>query len=173
MIKHIPGICIAGLLLFTACNNNKDSQTPGNTDTTSNTNTAPAVNNPVDNNAEPANQSSYKYDESVTITGKIGTETFYGAPGYGENPATDKKENPFLLILDKPIDVIGDPNPEDDSKESKSGVSKIQLIFDEKAIDMKAHMGTYVRLTGTLFGAHTGHHHTPVLMDVISAVPHK
>lgn len=166
-------LCISAMVLFAACNNDKSSPAKTETDTVVSSTNGGTVEKTGDVATITVNAKSYRYDEVVTISGKIGRETFYGAPGYGENPATDQKEQPFLLILDNPIDVIGDQNPEDDSKESKSGITKIQLIFDDHAIDMNRFMGSYVQLTGTLFGAHTGHHHTPVLMDVTAASERK
>jgi hypothetical protein len=47
------------------------------------------------------------------------------------------------------------------------GIRIIQLVLDEKAYKTHKHLvGKRVVATGTLFGEHTGHHHTPVLMTV-------
>ena len=155
------------MLLAVACNNNKvDEKTTQSTVEKSDSIAGPdrPANDPAPGNT--ANKTDYSYDQPVTISGKISRETFFGAPGYGENPETDAKEERYLLVPDQPINVIGEPDPEDDSKESKYNVSKIQLIYDEKTIDIGKYLGSKVELTGTFFGAHTGHHHTPVLMDV-------
>lgn len=116
------------------------------------------------------NQTDYSFEPAVSvITGTISNEIFYGAPGFGENPATDKKEEQYLLLLDKPINVNGinvsEEDSEDESTRTRKAVSKIQLLYKE-SIDMGRYLGDKVRLTGTFFGAHTGHHHTEVVMDV-------
>lgn len=112
-----------------------------------------------------ANHTDFAFEPAVsTISGKIITETFYGPPGYGENPKTDTKEMQYLLLPDNPINVIA----QDEKNESKYKVSKIQLLNNKDAINISKHLGSTVVLTGTFFSAHTGHHHTEVLMDVTS-----
>ncbi len=157
------------LFLAAGCNNSKTDKETTETDTTISTSDTVASSAPDDAGVSATrvvNKTDYAYDKSVVISGKISKETFYGAPGFGENPKTDAKEERYLLVPDKPINVIGPVQPDDDSKESKYNVSKIQLLYDENTIDMGRYLGSAVQLTGTLFGAHTGHHHTPVLMDV-------
>jgi len=46
-------------------------------------------------------------DEKCNISGILKYELFYGPPGFGENPKEDKKEQVFILHLDKPIIVEG------------------------------------------------------------------
>lgn len=148
------GICIS-------CNN---SSTTDNTSTTSKDDTASNLQTAEKDTTQTySNQAEYSYEPSVsTISGKITSEVFYGPPGFGEKPETDKKEEQYLLVLDKPIDVI----TKDDSNESKYKISKIQLLYNKDAVDMAKYTGSTVLLTGTFFSAHTGHHHTEVLMDV-------
>src|SRR5690349_21402036 len=37
----------------------------------------------------------------VTLTGTVKIKTFYGPPNYGEQPATDSKEQQAILLLSK------------------------------------------------------------------------
>lgn len=118
-----------------------------------------------------SNQTDYSFEPAISvIIGKIANEEFYGAPGFGENPATDQKETQYLLLLEKPVNVNGvnvsEDDSDDESTRTRKAVSKIQLLYDKNIIDMGRYLGNTVRLTGTFFGAHTGHHHTEVVMDV-------
>ncbi|HYW69635.1 MAG TPA: hypothetical protein VE961_01295, partial [Pyrinomonadaceae bacterium] len=48
----------------------------------------------------------YYQPEKATVTGRIVYRTFFGPPGYGENPKTDSRETQDILLLDSPVDVI-------------------------------------------------------------------
>ena len=110
-------------------------------------------------------------DHAVTVTGTLITDTFYGPPNYGKTPETDRVEKPYILKLDKPIEIVGDiaaaTGVDGHGKLSTTTVSRIQLAgkFDVK--QAKRVIGERVSLSGSFFPAHTGHHHTPMLLDCI------
>lgn len=163
------GVIAVSLCLLTSCNNSSNDKTSSSTTakedtsaTNQNLNKEPATTIPA------ADQQDYNFEPSVSeITGIIQAEIFYGPPGYGENPKTDKVEHFFMLILQKPINVVStDKNADaDDVNATKNNISKIQLLPADN-IDLNNYIAKTVKLTGTFFGAHTGHHHTDVLMDV-------
>jgi len=95
---------------------------------------------------------SFRIDLSGTLT----TEMFYGRPNYGENPETDEKEYPYLLKLDKPI------------KAADLEITKIQVVPQSKPDIQAVHnsLNKHVKIEGTLFFAQTGHHHTPILIEM-------
>ena len=102
--------------------------------------------------------------ERVTLKGKIVLRTFFGPPNYGEDPKTDSKEQQWILILDAPIDVIGNRD-----NETERTVKQITLVvLDFKANPVAPLRGKRVTIEGTLFHANTGHHHTRVLIEVAS-----
>ncbi len=101
--------------------------------------------------------------EKLTLTGRVVYRTFYGPPGYGENPKTDSRETQDILLLESPVDVIATGNDPTDQPERK--VTRITLVIDHSIRNL---IGKRVIIEGTLFHAHTGHHHTKVLMDVSS-----
>lgn len=101
--------------------------------------------------------------KDVTLTGRIVFRTFYGPPNYGKNPKTDSRETQAILLLDARIDVIGTPN--DEFNETERGVKAVTLVYDGS---LRSLDGKRVIAQGTLFHAHTGHHHTKVLMTVSS-----
>jgi hypothetical protein len=100
--------------------------------------------------------------EKVALTGKVVSRTFYGPPGYGENPKTDSRESQYILLLHRQIDVVGSPE-----FETERGVKQITLVvFDFKTTPVRLWLHKRVTIEGKLFHAHTGHHHTKVLIEV-------
>jgi hypothetical protein len=92
----------------------------------------------------------------IDLSGTLTTEMFYGRPNYGENPETDEKEYPYILKLDKPI------------KSSDLEITKVQVVPistpDTRAIHNS--LNKHVKIEGSLFFSITGHHHTPILIEV-------
>jgi hypothetical protein len=106
-------------------------------------------------------------DPAVSVlTGKVIERTFYGPPNYGENPKSDSKERQALLVLDHPICVRRDPSIEMSQKEQNQELITLVPIGP---IDLRPFLGKHVRVSGKLFRAITGHHHTPVLISLSSA----
>ncbi|TND07693.1 MAG: hypothetical protein FD123_3012 [Bacteroidetes bacterium] len=109
----------------------------------------------------------FEPDTSV-IEGIIETEMHWGPPGYGEDTLNDMREEMLVISLDKKIDVLAPEKGGDSFNETVKGIDRVQLAnMTDKSLEKYA--GKKVRLTGCFFGAHTGHHHTPVLMAVSRA----
>jgi hypothetical protein len=103
--------------------------------------------------------------DTVRIAGTLSRHMYYGAPGYGEDPKHDEKERGFYLDLTTPLCTV---QGADAIEVAQTNVRRIQLVLDRRGYDaLRPFLGKQVRLRGTLFGASTGHHHTPVLLDVI------
>ena len=72
----------------------------------------------------------------------------------------------LLLKLESP-NCVDEDKAQPDLNPSRKNVRKVQLVLnkehDERANALR---GKRVVATGTLFGAHTGHHHTSVLLTV-------
>ena len=110
---------------------------------------------------------SYEPD-TVRVSGTLARHMYYGAPGYGEDPKHDAKELGFYLDLSAPICMSAGG---DDVNAAKSGIRRIQLVLDEQGYaQLRPFLGKRITLRGTLFGAITGHHHTPVLLTVSEPV---
>lgn len=103
----------------------------------------------------------------VVLNGKLTVKRFYGPPNFGENPETDAKEDVQILSLNKPINVR-DYNPDMGNETSIESVNELQLVL---SLPHKKFVDKTITVSGTLFYAHTGHHHTDVLMDVRSVDP--
>lgn len=108
----------------------------------------------------------YYFEPNVSvIEGTLITRLYYGPPGYGEDPNNDEQEYPFILLLDDPIKVIAEDA--DIYNSDISNVLEIQLVLNKDEVDIvKQYKNKHIKIQGTLFSAHTGHHHTDVLVDV-------
>lgn len=106
----------------------------------------------------------------VQLTGKLTKRMKYGQPNYGENPKTDARVKIYVLLLEKPVNVKGDPSNDLDSDTFKD-IKAIQLAFDPSKIKLSGYVGKQVTVKGTLFEAETGHHYTKVLMMVHQLAP--
>ena len=114
----------------------------------------------------------YKYEpEVVTLKGELLSKSAYGPPNYGENPRTDKKVKYYVLKLETPINVKGDPKSEVNT-DTYENISEIQMVLIEGITakeDMKSmedKVNKKVTVQGMLFQAITGHHYTKVLIKV-------
>jgi len=102
----------------------------------------------------------------VQLQGKILKVMKYGPPNYGENPESDAHYEIPIILLSKPIRVKGDPGSVV-NREDLVNVSFVQLVFQSTpAVAYWHYANQDVVVTGTLFRAETGHHHTTLLMTV-------
>jgi hypothetical protein len=112
-----------------------------------------------------AQQNCFSYEtDGVRLTGTLSKKTFPGPPNYESIRKGDQPETYWILHLTRPICVAAGA---DDAAES--GVKDVQLILTQKQYALyKGFVGPRVRVTlmGKLSHAITGHHHTPVLMEV-------
>jgi len=106
--------------------------------------------------------------DTVRVAGTLARHTFYGAPGFGEDPKHDEKESGFYLELSVPVCTVAGG---DDIDRALSGVRRVQLVLDSAGYArLRPFLGQRVTLRGTLFGAITAHHHAPILLDVLKPV---
>ena len=111
--------------------------------------------------------------DTVSLTGTIKRRTFAGPPNYESVARGDQPEQVWVLRLARPICV----SASGDQGEEKN-VSDLQLVFTDPEKEYPRYrslLGRRVNVNGGLFQAHTGHHHTKVLLTVsrISALPQK
>lgn len=109
----------------------------------------------------------YYFEPNVsTVEGTLITRMYYGQPGYGEDPKNDAKEYPYILQLDKPINVKAQEG--DIMNSDTFDVKEIQVvpIGEEDLKSIKKYLDKRIKIEGTLFSALTGHHHTEVLIEV-------
>jgi hypothetical protein len=100
----------------------------------------------------------------VTLSGKVTLQTFYGPPNYGESPETDSRETQAIMLLAEPICVDAKPEYDYDAETDQSEVTLIPHHGEK----LSAYTEKQVIVSGTLFHAYTGHHNTPVLIELNS-----
>ncbi|HEU4885882.1 MAG TPA: DUF4431 domain-containing protein [Longimicrobium sp.] len=104
----------------------------------------------------------------MTITGKLERRTYPGPPNYGESP-DDEPETGFYVVPDAPLCTHMDP---DTMYGPLTDVRLVQMVLDSAGYARsRPLLGTHVRASGTLFAAHTGHHHAPLLMSFPTIQP--
>jgi hypothetical protein len=100
----------------------------------------------------------------VTLHGVIERREYPGPPNYESIQAGDLKETAWVLRLDHTTCTQASSdalNPE------RHGIDLIQLVLWDHGYSHYANLvQQHVVATGQLFGAHTGHHHTDVLLTV-------
>ena len=107
------------------------------------------------------------YEPAVaTLTGTLVRETFPGPPNYESIKHGDKPETSWFLVLPGSV-CVNEDRAEPNLNPKQSAVREIQLVLQpQQYVQHKALVGRKVLATGTLFGKHTGHHHTPVLLTL-------
>lgn len=108
---------------------------------------------------------SYKNTE---ISGTLYTETFAGPPNYESIADGDKPETYFLLRLAKPACVDGGAGA-NELEENFTDIKDIQLVLNGESTyeSLRKSLGKFVKCNGNLFSAHTGHHHTEILLSEV------
>lgn len=104
---------------------------------------------------------------TVELEGRLVIQNEWGPPNFGEQPLTDRKEKVPVMVLAKAINVRGTPGDMLNGT-SVEGTRRVQLVFPYTPIPYQQLIGQKIRVNGNLFHAHTGHHHTPVLIWVRS-----
>jgi hypothetical protein len=108
--------------------------------------------------------------DTVVLRGVIERATFPGPPNYESIATGDAKEIHWLLNLEWPFcveasfDLSGNV-----SEAAHAKVRKVQLVLggdDDPFEKYRKLVGRRVQATGELFGAHTAHHRTDVLLQV-------
>ena len=101
----------------------------------------------------------------VTLYGSINKETFPGAPNYESVEMGDEAESVQILKANKEICVTG-TYPDSEQSFKLTNLSKFHLVFDTPySIKDDAAAETFI-VTGHIYSAVTGHHHTPAILEV-------
>jgi Domain of unknown function (DUF4431) len=105
----------------------------------------------------------------VKLSGTLVRKTFPGPPNYESNRRGDQREVYWLLVLSRPT-CVDQSKTDPDIDIANKDIQSVQLVFLDPGYYKrdKNLAGKRVVATGTLFGAISGHHHTPVLLTVAS-----
>jgi hypothetical protein len=101
------------------------------------------------------------------LEGTLTREVFLGPPNYRDIRKGDKPELAYILRLSKPICVSGD-----EFIDPKRKIDRVQMFgigrqgagFVERTPQAGRQIGE--RRRAEPFGAHTGHHHAPLLLPI-------
>ncbi|MDK2125417.1 DUF4431 domain-containing protein [Parachitinimonas caeni] len=115
-----------------------------------------------------ANAECLKYEpEVVTLSGKLVRKTFPGLPNFESIRNGDDPETGFYLVVRNPICTVGDQS--EPGSTPMTGVSLVQLLLRQKEYqELRPLLGKSVKIKGTLFSAHTAHHHAPILLKFLT-----
>ncbi len=118
-----------------------------------------------------ANQHVNFEPTKVELSGHIQVQVFPGPPNYESIKNGDEIERHFYLALNNPVDVLLTVNDKKSNINSENiyNVKILQLvIMNENYMPILQRMGVTdkVKIIGTLFQRHTGHHHSRVLLQV-------
>jgi Domain of unknown function (DUF4431) len=108
-------------------------------------------------------------EANLTFTGNLTFHIFGGPPYNGGVTKGDTPEPSYILELDNPICAEGD-----DFVDAKTKVDRIQ-VYPDLGLDtlepkLQRLIGQRVTVQGkSIFGAHTGHHHAPLVLRINSA----
>ncbi len=107
--------------------------------------------------------------EEVELRGILYEEVYPGPPEYTSVEMGDRPEKTVFLTLKEPINVELKKNAEQEDifNTPEKGVRELQVVFSNSKPSVHQ-IKQEVSLKGTLYHAHTAHHHRRVLMMVNS-----
>jgi hypothetical protein len=110
---------------------------------------------------------------SIALEGILEVGQFYGPPGYGENPDSDRVEHSvFLQLPATPTTQLSDSKALSELGSDAGRTYFVQLVIQEsERSEAEKALGHRVRVIGVPFLPLTGHHRTPLLIDVRSLKP--
>jgi hypothetical protein len=112
------------------------------------------------------NATCLTYASRVFVTGTLTRQVFPGPPNYESIARGDTQEIYYVLRFDRPTCV--DQDPTDSQLPGIKKLTEMQLVLThEQYLQLEGKIGRKIGLSGTLFPAETGHHHTPVLLEKV------
>ena len=104
---------------------------------------------------------------TVRITGVLKRRTYPGPPNYESISRGDQPETGYYLSLPRPL-CVQSAGSDSTVNQRRANVRLVQLLLDSAAYaQLRPRLGRTVTLSGTLSSAVTGHHHAPVLLQVV------
>lgn len=106
--------------------------------------------------------------QKVQLEGRLYRKSFPGPPNYTDINKGDEKEIYWLIKTTEPFCVNKSSYVEGDELH---GLSEVQLVMSSKLDFYKTKrplLNKKIKVQGTLFPQHTGHHKTEVLLTVES-----
>ena len=108
----------------------------------------------------PASATCLSYAHRALLTGTLTRTVFPGLPN-------QKPEAYFVLQMNPPACVDADPTAPTEMPGMRN-IRGIQLLLvPEQYDELRPKLGQRIGLSGVLFPAETGHHHTPVILEKV------
>jgi hypothetical protein len=117
--------------------------------------------------AAPAHADCLSYAGRVELDGMLVRRVYPGPPNYESVARGDRAETAWLLRLSRPACVAADARDPGGINLAVEDLREVQLVLTPEQL-RRARAGQRVALSGALFGAHTGHHRTPVLLSDVT-----
>ncbi len=111
------------------------------------------------------NRIVYFEPENSILSGTVIILTFPGQPNYQDMKDGDAEETGAYLVLDEPVDVKLHTDKKIANDEPENNIKMIQLAVQNDEDWKKLENGAHVKISGSLFRAIWGHHHTTVLLN--------
>lgn len=119
-----------------------------------------------------ANEGCLVDGEHAELTGKVWRETFPGPPNYESIQDGDVPQTYWILTTDEPHCGKAYSMESGDAYRIPGELTRFQLVLDgDQYADNQSLVFENATVAGSLFAGHTGHHKTPMLIDVESIEP--
>lgn len=116
-------------------------------------------------------QGCLSYRERVTVSGLLTQKAFPGPPNFESIAKGDKRDVSYVLVPTHGLCVTALSKDPDEIDVAVQHIRGLQLVLDAKGSRLlKPLLGKKVAISGSLFGAISGWHHTPVLLSDVKLV---
>jgi hypothetical protein len=117
-----------------------------------------------------AAEACLSYTNRIGLTGRLVQRTYPGPPNYESVARGDRPEKVWLLVLAEPVCMAQDKTDRDGMSPAIARIAEVQLSATQRDLG-GTKPGRTLHVTGKAFAAHTGHHHTPIVLDDVRVEP--
>ncbi|KQT45330.1 hypothetical protein ASG52_14240 [Methylobacterium sp. Leaf456] len=117
-----------------------------------------------------AAEACLSYTNRIGLTGRLIHRTYPGPPNYKSVARGDRPEKVLVLALAEPVCMAQDKADRDGMSPAIARITQVQLAATLRDLG-GIKIGRTLRVTGEAFAAHTGHHHTPIVLDDVRVEP--
>ncbi|GAB6844109.1 hypothetical protein JCM2811A_31110 [Methylorubrum rhodinum] len=110
------------------------------------------------------------YANRIGLAGRLIRRTYPGPPNYESVARGDRPETVLVLALTKPACMAEDKTDRDGTSPAIARITEVQLAATTRDLG-GIKPGRALRVTGQAFAAHTGHHHTPIILGDVRVEP--
>lgn len=111
-----------------------------------------------------------QYANRVSLAGRVIRRTYPGPPSFESVARGDRPERVLVLALTEPACMAEDKADRDRMSPAIARITEVQLAATAQDLGGIA-PGRILRVTGKVFAAHTGHHHTPIILEQVRVEP--